>query len=282
MPSHECMHAGRARRPISHAARLTFRAVASSVPRCISSRGRPMLPQLVQAAGGPGEMLRGRGRFRQRIDESIAVLMCLQVVDRVIFKGGGKEWWSTLTGRVRAQNILASYQDGKPVSSIPSAHFCTSFLIFVIDGHHSTPLFNSGGGPEGRLKLLALFIDKGLPWQARSWGSAIIIRVITSPLDIAGTRLFGPGPSWMETTLTEPCSRPLPARAFTASSSGALPSQGPKWGSTARCWRNVAGIAQCRSGRRWTSAAPPPRLRRSNTDSASTMWVWLALVQSLL
>ena len=39
-----------------------------------------------------------------------------QVVDRVLVKAGGEDWWATLSGRVRAQNLLAAYQDNQLVS----------------------------------------------------------------------------------------------------------------------------------------------------------------------
>jgi len=39
----------------------------------------------------------------------------VQVLDRVIAKAGGEDWWTALSGRVKAQNLLAAYQDSRMV-----------------------------------------------------------------------------------------------------------------------------------------------------------------------
>lgn len=55
----------------------------------------------------------------------------VQVLDRVIARAGGLKWWTALSGRAKAQQMLKAHRDGKHVVRNRSIHQHTSQLPFV-------------------------------------------------------------------------------------------------------------------------------------------------------
>lgn len=92
----------------------------------------------------------------------------MQVLDRVLLKTGGDDWWSTLSGRVKAQNLVHAYQDNRLIDELKDASnyiLCSNTKISLgketivkckaeIDGKGIQELSSHGPSPlSGHIKI---------------------------------------------------------------------------------------------------------------------------------
>lgn len=93
----------------------------------------------------------------------------------MIAKAGGEDWWTALSGRVKAQNLLAAYQDNQLVRQGRQTHGtydlhsgegieillkqyavqCYTCLGIILNEYSSLTQF-TGSGDEGFLQLLPM------------------------------------------------------------------------------------------------------------------------------
>ncbi|GAX73166.1 hypothetical protein CEUSTIGMA_g619.t1 [Chlamydomonas eustigma] len=66
------------------------------------------------------------------------------VLDRVVLKAGGEDWWTSVAGRVRLQNLLNSYQDNQLAAGVtnPSNYSIGSFSKILL-GRKTTIRFKT-------------------------------------------------------------------------------------------------------------------------------------------